>query len=736
NPAKGIVFHPYFSRIKSDNPAQYIDRSTNNPVIKQLLHAVNNLIISLQKKHRTIDEVRIEFARSFKMSEEDKESYERLTKKKRKDRKQAMKELLNNNIIPTNDMITRYLLWKEQREECPYTGKKISFEQAFSSATEIDHIYPYSASMDNSFVNKVLVFTEANQQKGKRTPFEWKGNDPNEWDTFKKIVSKIYLEGPVRNIEKYKRLTARKTTEDVSQEWQNRQLTDTAYIAKLTRRVLEELHGLKVEPVRASATAVIRRHLGLNSVLAPKIRIPKEIVEKFIQLFPDSNRFWAVIKNSDKSIIAFSGSKSEKIPKDKNDKWYEPTNAEESNGVKLDEILKDLEPFTFDVISGAINSREDGEFFINPEKERSDHLHHFVDAVAIALNTPAIRQAIHNEMEERLSKKLEPIKKDIIKQVREFESLILVIHRRKRHLPITPAIRRNVRTGRKKSAKIKKPIITKAPRGALHEATFYGKIKTGKLLQNKYVSSKQFDDLLKKFKNSKKDSKNAHQKLKTLKDKIVYKKVFNVLQEVDSGNTKAMLDGGIVRHARVLAHHTPNKQYKPPYYNSKGYVITKNNWYTEIFKDANGNLRFNVISLWDAVERQKEGKLFNPNAFMYIYRNDMFLLYFPEPELESEEEYKNYIAKMQDILNKEQVIDRSKYPNIYRFVSRHIFRLQKMDVKKRLYFRMHREATLNMPENVFPCAASITSVRAYINTLPYRIEIDRTGQIIKLERAF
>lgn len=46
---------------------------------------------------------------------------------------------------------------------------------------KIDHIYPYSRSFDDSYMNKVLVFTKQNQEKLNKTPFKAFGNDSAKW---------------------------------------------------------------------------------------------------------------------------------------------------------------------------------------------------------------------------------------------------------------------------------------------------------------------------------------------------------------------------------------------------------------------------------------------------------------------------------------------------------------------------------------------------------------------------
>ena len=73
----------------------------------------------------------------------------------------------------------KYRLWKEQEGLCPYSGEYIKPELLRDPvATQIDHILPHSRSYDDSYMNKVLCFTDENQRKGNMTPYEYLGGSP------------------------------------------------------------------------------------------------------------------------------------------------------------------------------------------------------------------------------------------------------------------------------------------------------------------------------------------------------------------------------------------------------------------------------------------------------------------------------------------------------------------------------------------------------------------------------
>ena len=82
----------------------------------------------------------------------------------------------------TPDALRRLRLWDEQgpshARACPYAGTVISFEMAVSAITEIDHILPFSRTVDNSMSNMIVCTAGANRAKGNRTPYEAFGHSP------------------------------------------------------------------------------------------------------------------------------------------------------------------------------------------------------------------------------------------------------------------------------------------------------------------------------------------------------------------------------------------------------------------------------------------------------------------------------------------------------------------------------------------------------------------------------
>jgi CRISPR-associated endonuclease Csn1 len=99
---------------------------------------------------------------------------ERMMESRHKDNEKALEEIRGLGISnPSGFDILKYKLWKEQDCKCAYSGETIPIERLFEdSYCQVDHVIPYSQSMDDSYNNKVLVLTKENQEKRNETPFQ------------------------------------------------------------------------------------------------------------------------------------------------------------------------------------------------------------------------------------------------------------------------------------------------------------------------------------------------------------------------------------------------------------------------------------------------------------------------------------------------------------------------------------------------------------------------------------
>ena len=153
------------------------EQAINDPVVSRALAEFRRVMAYTLHKFGQPAEVVVELSRDIKNSLRRRQFLEGQNKIQADARKDAIAELQANHTLVSPRNIEKYLLWKEQDEMCPYSGRSISFGQAFDEKqTQVDHIIPQRGEIGgpNVFENKVLAFTDENKDKSNRLPYEWK----------------------------------------------------------------------------------------------------------------------------------------------------------------------------------------------------------------------------------------------------------------------------------------------------------------------------------------------------------------------------------------------------------------------------------------------------------------------------------------------------------------------------------------------------------------------------------
>lgn len=250
--------------------AEYWGRITNPTVhigLNQLRRLVNRIITVYGKP----DEIVVELARELKMSERQKLEINRRNRDNRAAAERRSEKLaeLGQPDTGANRLILR--LWEDLGEDvmtrnCPYTGHRISAGMLFDGSCDVDHILPYSRTLDDGFANRTLCLREANREKRDQSPWEAWGGNPQRW---------AKIEANLKNLPENKRWRfapdAMERFED-KDGFLDRALVDTQYLAKLARAYLDALYteGGHVWVVPGRMTEMLRRHWGLNSLLPDK----------------------------------------------------------------------------------------------------------------------------------------------------------------------------------------------------------------------------------------------------------------------------------------------------------------------------------------------------------------------------------------------------------------------------------------------------------------------------------
>ena len=239
-------------------------QAIRNPIVITALFELRKLVNELIDEHGKIDEIKVEMARDLKISKSQRNKIRREQKRLERENDRVKARLLEEEQRITHDTILLYKLWEECKRTCPYTGKPISVTQLFSGEVQIEHIHPWSRSLNDSFSNKSLCYADENRKKGDKTPFEFYGNDEANWSAIKERALKLFSDTKEypNAYQKFKRFVQIKFDDDFS----SRQLNDTRYISKEAKNYLSRIcKNVIVSP--GQATSNLRQKWGMNNIL-------------------------------------------------------------------------------------------------------------------------------------------------------------------------------------------------------------------------------------------------------------------------------------------------------------------------------------------------------------------------------------------------------------------------------------------------------------------------------------
>lgn len=251
-------------------PGIIIDNNITNQRVIRSLSQSRKIINAIIKEHGTPTMINVEVARELAKTKEERNKIDSLNKDRKEDNIKDKKFLVsnfNNYFKKVEDVksydLLKYRLWVEQDEHCPYTSNKITVDELFANnIVQVDHILPYSRTGNDNYVNKTLVKTSANQDKGNRTPYEWlKGTDKlDKYETFIKNATKIHPDKKANYL-------LQNLTPEMENEFKARNLNDTKYISKyLASFIKAYLNVDEVNMIKGGITAKLRAVWGLNGL--------------------------------------------------------------------------------------------------------------------------------------------------------------------------------------------------------------------------------------------------------------------------------------------------------------------------------------------------------------------------------------------------------------------------------------------------------------------------------------
>ena len=245
-----------------------------NPTVHIGLNQVRLVVNALIKRYGHPSQVIVELARDLKQSKDqrDEENKRQADNQRRNLRMRTdIGKVLNTNperVKPAD--IQKMILWEELSfdpadRRCPYSGEQISVAMLLSEQVEIEHILPFSETLDDSLNNKTVALRKANRVKGNRTPWQAKDDFSAQGWAYEGILNRAEL------MPKFKRY---RFAEEGIQRWLKddkgflaRALNDTRHMSKVAREYLSLICPQDTRAIPGRMTAMLRAKFGLNDVL-------------------------------------------------------------------------------------------------------------------------------------------------------------------------------------------------------------------------------------------------------------------------------------------------------------------------------------------------------------------------------------------------------------------------------------------------------------------------------------
>ncbi len=246
-----------------------------NPVVFRSLNQARKLVNAIVQKFGAPQAVNIELARDLNKPLKERQQIKKEQDKYRDNKEKDVEQFVQTfGSGPRKDELLKWRLYREQSCQCAYSLQPFDLHRLFEPGyAEIDHALPYSRSFDDGMNNKVLVHTKENRNKGNRTPYEYL-NGAEESLQWQRFVASVMGNKNYRQA-KRQRLLRKDFSEKESQEFRERNLTDTRYACKKFKQLVEthlqladDSESKRCVVVSGHLTAYLRARWGLIKVRA------------------------------------------------------------------------------------------------------------------------------------------------------------------------------------------------------------------------------------------------------------------------------------------------------------------------------------------------------------------------------------------------------------------------------------------------------------------------------------
>lgn len=241
-----------------------------NPVVMRALTQTRKVVNAIIKRYGSPTSIHVELAREMQKDFSERQTSIKDRDNNHKKNRSSIAKLselgLTNN--PRGHDIVKMKLYEEQQGICAYSLESIDPGRLLENGyVEVDHILPYSRSLDNSYKNKVLVLGRENQNKQNRIPYEYFGENKEKWGHFEAFVNS----NPNYSQKKRANLTRTQFLEREEKEFRERNLSDTRYATRFFSQFLRDhllfapsTYKQKVFVANGAVTAYLRSRWDFN----------------------------------------------------------------------------------------------------------------------------------------------------------------------------------------------------------------------------------------------------------------------------------------------------------------------------------------------------------------------------------------------------------------------------------------------------------------------------------------
>lgn len=269
-------FLPYYAQVldrqvlpatgaPGDNPLEAAHGRLANPTLHRCFRQMQKLVNALIRAHGRPTEIVVEVDRDLRFGN----NQRRRDNPRLRALDESYRSLLKAMSVPiTPEALLRMRLYDEQAQAgggtalCPYSLQPIAREILFSDLVVLDHILPYSRTLDHTPANTVVCLRQARRGKRRLSPHEAFGKTAN-W----KAIAAHARQLPANKRWRFAD-DALTRSDDETAHVAARQLDETRYIARLARAYLAVVANPdNVHATTGRLSAMLRHRWGLNAVL-------------------------------------------------------------------------------------------------------------------------------------------------------------------------------------------------------------------------------------------------------------------------------------------------------------------------------------------------------------------------------------------------------------------------------------------------------------------------------------